>query len=295
VLENQQCLMFQIPESPLWYVSQNRINDALSALKWLRIDEKSAEDELQLLVETQNLTKDHEQEEAQLPIEKFKQFARKLSRPDVYKPFLILLAYFFFQEGSGIYIYLFYSVDIFQYFSTEYNENVITITIGILRLIMSILGAFLMTKFGRRELSIFSGSCMSLSTLVICLYLFTIPLLNEPNHLIAVVCIFFHVGFSMTGFLQIPFILSNELFPVSCRGLMSGVSCSVGYVLIFISVKIYPDLLSCIGMQGVQWCFWAITTAGVVFLALFLPETKGKTFEQISSGFCREQNEVPKV
>lgn len=289
---SQLKLFPQVPESPSWYVSIGQEGKALESLQWLRRDSKNSEKELKTLAEA--FAQKHKQD-CELQTEEsnvFKKAVNKLqkvctnfSQPEVYKPFLILVSFFFFQEGSGIYVFLFYSVQIFQEFGTNYNENVITVTIGVMRLIMAILGAILMSKFGRRQLSVFSGLCMSLALLAVSLYLVLVPMMDHPFHMVPVMCIFFHVGFSMTGFLQIPFILSSELFPARCRGVMGGISCSLGYVLIFISVKMYPDLLALVKIQGVLWSFFCVTAAGVVFLLLFLPETKDRSFEEISDGF----------
>lgn len=219
--------------------------------------------------------------------------AGNFAQADVYKPLFILIAFFFFQEGSGLYIFLFYAVQIFQEFGTSYDESVVTITIGLLRLLMSLLGAYLIGKFGRRQLSIFSGICMSLAMLAVSLYLQFVELIQNPIHIIPVLCVFLHVGSSMIGFQQIPFILSNELFPARCRGLMSGITYSIAYILIFLSVKLYPSLVALIQIQGMLWAFFSITAIGVVFLYNFLPETKDKPFEEISGNFLKPAKSLP--
>lgn len=213
-----------------------------------------------------------------------------MSSPVVYKPFIILLLFFIFQEGSGIYIFLFYSIQIFKEFGTDYDENLINVSIGVFRFFMSILGAFLMAKIGRRPLGMFSGICMSIAMLVVCIYVFISDATQHFYHVIPFICILFHVGFSMTGFLQLPWILTSELFPISHRGLLSGVVSSIAYVFIFISVKIYPDLLPLLQLQGLLWGFFVMSSTGTLFLYFFLPETKNKTLEEISDGFIKEKS-----
>ena len=66
----------------------------------------------------------------------------------VWKPFFILVAFFLFQEGSGIYIILFYAVDFVREVGTgAADESVVSIGVGLARLIMSVVGAFLLCKF----------------------------------------------------------------------------------------------------------------------------------------------------
>lgn len=221
---------------------------------------------------------------------KLKNFFKAISSPVVYKPFIILIFFFIFQEGSGIYIFLFYSIQIFKEFGTDYDENLISVSLGVFRFLMAIIGAFLMSRIGRRGLGMFSGTCMSISMLVVCIYEFLSDSMGHPYHVIPFVCVLFHVGFSMTGFLQLPWILTSELFPISHRGLLSGIVSSIAYVFIFISVKIYPDLLPLLQLQGLLWGFFVMSSVGTLFLYFFLPETKNKTLEEISEGFITRKS-----
>ena len=151
-----------------------------------------------------------------------------------------------------------------------------------------------MSKIGRRPLGIFSGICMSIAMLVVCIYEFVSGPSQHVYHAIPFICILFHVGFSMTGFLQLPWILTSELFPISHRGFLSGVVSSIAYLFIFISVKIYPDLLPILQLHGLLWGFFIMSSTGALFLYFFLPETKNKTLEEISDSFLKEKSSTEK-
>jgi facilitated trehalose transporter len=91
----------------------------------------------------------------------------------VWKPFFILVAFFLFQEGSGIYIILFYAVDFVREVGTgAAYESVVSIGVGLARLIMSVVGAFLLCKFPRKSLAVTSALLMTLAMAAMATYEF---------------------------------------------------------------------------------------------------------------------------
>lgn len=292
-------LNLQVPESPAWYVSRNKLDEAYQSLFWLRRNSRTAETELKTLVNSKieiDDTKDLAKPSKRISLRRAKDFFGVAKSPAVYKPFFILLFFFIFQIGSGIYVFLFYATQIFQEFGTNYNENLITVTIGVFRFLMAIVGALLMAKIGRRPLGMFSGSCMSFALLVVCVYEFFADSMSSTYQFVPFVSILFHVGFSMTGFLQLPWILTSELFPLRCRGLLTGIVSSFAYFSIFISVKFYSDLLRILELKGLLWGFFVMSFLGSLFVYFFMPETKDKSLKDISKGFTekKSQNESQK-
>lgn len=67
------------------------------------------------------------------------------SKPQVYKPLIILLFLFLFQQLSGCYVLIFYTINIFRNlssnFSEKINENMAVMLLGSLRLIMSVIAS----------------------------------------------------------------------------------------------------------------------------------------------------------
>lgn len=273
-------------------MSKNEYDDAYKSLVWLRKDSKVAEVELKGLMssktETENVADksgEYNINRMKISLEKLKDFINFAKSPTVYKPFFILLFFFAFQIGSGIYVILFYATQIFQEFGTKYDEHLITVTIGLFRFVMAIVGALLMSKIGRRPLGMFSGTCMSLALIVLCGYEFMENSMSSTYQFLPLISILFHVGFSMTGFLQLPWILTSELFPLKYRGLLSGIVSAFAYFFIFISVKIYSDLMRILKLEGLLWGFFVMSSLGTLFIYFFLPETKDKSLKDISKSF----------
>lgn len=137
-----------------------------------------------------------------------------------------------------------------QEVGTEMNEYVASIWVACMRLVMSGLGALMIQRLPRTTLAALSGGGMFLAMLAAGFYehLFSsLPPSSRPLPWVPLACFLVHVCVSMLGYLQLPWIMTGELFPLRARGAMGGVVSSLGHLLIFTSVKTYPDLRNAIG------------------------------------------------
>ncbi|KAJ1528408.1 hypothetical protein ONE63_006822 [Megalurothrips usitatus] len=269
-----------VPETPPWLASRGREAEARTALVWLRRSPAAADKELDEIKES--LAHAEKEREAG---------AGRCSfvNPAIWKPFVLLLAFFFFQEGSGIYVVLYYAVSLFQEVGTGMNEYVASIWVACMRLAMSVLGALAIQRLNRTTLACLSGVGMFLAMLVAGFYehLFSsVAPASRPLPWVPLACFLVHVCVSMLGYLQLPWIMTGELFPLRARGAMGGFVSSLAHLLIFTSVKTYPDLRNAIGMDGVLWVFSGLSLCGALFGKLLLPETNGKTLREIEMSFA---------
>jgi facilitated trehalose transporter len=217
--------------------------------------------------------------------------------PTVWKPFFILLAFFIFQEGSGIYVILFYAVDFFREVGTSVDEFMASISVGVARLVMSIVGAALLGRFDRRTLAMTSAIGMTLAMSVTSSYEFIfagVPTHIRPFAWLPAICILIHVCVSMIGMLQLPWIMTSELFPLKVRSFACGLVTAAAHLFIFASVKTYPALSGVLGMSGTLVFFASASFCGAIFVYALLPETKGKTLMEIECEF-RNKNRKRKI
>lgn len=91
--------------------------------------------------------------------------------PNVWKPFLILLVFFAIQQLSGIYVILFYAVNVLKNVGMDVNEYAASVGMAFIRLFTSILGAGLANNLGRRTLASVSGFGMAAAAMGIALSL----------------------------------------------------------------------------------------------------------------------------
>ena len=198
-----------------------------------------------------------------------------------WKPLSILLIIFFLQQFTGAYIVIFYAIQIFEKSgSLEFDQLKCLIVLGIIRFVMAIVSMFLSKKVGRKPLLGTSSLGMGIVILIAAGY---IHFLGQG--LVPIVCLLIFVLFASYGMTTIPWTLIGELLPLSVRGVYSGVSVAVAYLLMFITVKLFLMVLHAIGIVVIFLSFSAVCFSFVFFVYFFVPETFGKTFTEIEKAF----------
>ncbi|KDR07367.1 facilitated trehalose transporter Tret1-2 homolog [Zootermopsis nevadensis] len=95
-----------------------------------------------------------------------------------------------------------------------------------------------------------------------------------------------YIFMSTVGFLTLPWAMIGELFPTRVRGIAGGVTTCCAYLFSFAVVKMYPEMKHALDRQGV-FCFYGVMAVlGTVFVWFFLPETQGKTLEEVELFFA---------
>jgi len=178
---------------------------------------------------------------------------------------------------------------------------------ALIRFVMSIVTSALSHRFGRRALLMTSSSGMALFAVAISL--FSTPasqasvtertsLLGDDeifsNDWVTLVCILLFVCMSAVGVLVLPWTLVGELLPLQSRGVGGGLMVSLAYVLMFFSVKTFPDTIAYLGVHTTFYGFAGISILGTLYVYFFLPETRGKNFLEIQNYF-KESNKLPTI
>ncbi|XP_058824533.1 facilitated trehalose transporter Tret1-like isoform X2 [Topomyia yanbarensis] len=280
-----------VPESPVWLVSKGRIDDAARSLKFLYKNYPQPEHTNQTLSEMHlnALLKEREAkiQEAEKTIGANKSKFRGFLKPTGYKPMIILFWFFLIQQFSGIYITLFFAVTFIKDVGTEVNAYTASIFVGLTRFTMSLLNAWLLKKFPRRQLVMVSTTGMAA-----CMFtsgLFTLWIKDGTTTLtwIPVLCLLLYVCASMVGLLTIPWTMTAELFPTEIRGIGHSLSYSMANTLMFLAVQSYRSMTDLLGgSYAVQWMFAAVSAIGFLFALIFLPETHGKSLAEIEAYFA---------
>ncbi|KAL1123359.1 hypothetical protein AAG570_002444 [Ranatra chinensis] len=267
-----------LPETPAWLASKRRTSQARDVLVKLRGTREEAEREMTQVLQSVGSGENLD----------FRKYALQCLEPTVWKPFLILVVFFLCQEGSGIYILLYYATNIFQEIGSEMNSSLESIMMGLVRLIMSAVGSICIQHFNRKTLAMASGFGMGLTMACSGTYEYLygdMPEKERPFPYLPLVCMLLNVCASMIGMLQLPWLMIGELFPLSVRGVMSGTVSSLAYLFIFATVKVYPNIISCLRLYGMMWLFAGVSLLVVVFTKFFLPETQGKLLIEIENSF----------
>lgn len=273
-----------LPESPPYLLKKGLKEESFKSLMWFRGNSSVVvQSEFDAMSDSDTSTKGTDK----------KSCKEMYLRPSTIKPFFILIILFLLQELSGIYSVLFYAVNFFQDFNMDIDEYLSSIIVGVVRFLMSIVGAVLICKFGRKTLCCVSSGGMGCCLLITAFYVKYYEV-HHGEKLISwlpLLCVLGNVFFSMIGMLPIPWILVGEMFALDVRSIMSGVVICIAQCFIFICVKIYPDLLNLLRFSGTLFSFVVASFVTVIFCQFFLVETRNKSLLEIENYFKKKPSE----
>ena len=150
-------------ESPVWLASKGRDREAERSLAWLKKDTaESVQTELHTMKPDSGAPGNKTTSKPQLA---------SLLLPQAWKPLFILNGYFFFQQFSGIYVVVYYAVDIIRQAEVALDAYVATVLLGVVQLVAGIAVSFALTRCGRRPMSLLSGVGMTICMVGLAVYL----------------------------------------------------------------------------------------------------------------------------
>lgn len=271
-------LLLLIPESPHWFAAQKKRPEALEALAWL-----TGRD-------TADLAEEYIEMERCLGVAQKTGGGgglslRDFALPEIYRPMLISFGMMAYQQMSGINPVIFYSSEIFE--SAGFDDPKLpTITIGAVLVVATVVSCVLMDRAGRRLLLLAAGVPMTLSLAALgtCFYLTSSGPVNGLNWLSLTSVLVFVVCFSL-GVGPISWLIVSELIPTRGRSIINGMATCIVWLLMFLATKEYGRMRRLMNDYGAFWFFAGCSLLGCAFVWFFVPETKGRTLEQIQEIF----------
>ncbi|KAG0714840.1 Facilitated trehalose transporter Tret1 [Chionoecetes opilio] len=208
-----------------------------------------------------------------------------IQKPQNWKPVLVVFLVFICGQFSGFAVVTAYTVDIFNEASTNLDPNTATVIVGIVRFIATLVSAVLLDRVGRKPLLIISaiGSSVGMVSIGAFFYLKATGQ-AEGFGLLPLASLLVYVFFNELGYGPIPWLLSGELIPLAVRTIGNGVAVTAYSLAAFIIGLTFPYLTALMSSYIVFWLYALFSLSGV-FLGVFLPETRGKTLEEIEKFF----------
>ena len=209
---------------------------------------------------------------------------KEFGKPQLYKPFLIMISFFAIQQFSGIFTVFIYAARFSLEAGVVIDEFLSAVIIGIIRLCTNFIIAFASDKYGRKPLAIMSGVGMflSMSGLAFCS---AFPLKGTSLQMLPAVLLYIFVSTGTFGVLTLPFAMVAEIYPQKSRGFAVGLTIAIGFILSFINIKTFSTVFEAFGSFSI-FSFYALIALVAIFFAIFvLPETKGKSLQEIEAHF----------
>jgi len=200
-----------------------------------------------------------------------------LLAPRMLKILLIGCALAVLQQWSGINVLFNYAENIFKQAGLGVNTILLFIVItGVVNMAFTFIALGTVDRWGRRSLMLWGCAGIAVSHLLIGLaYLFKLKGAAVLVFSLAA------IGCYSMSLAPITWVLISEMFPNRIRGAAISVAVSVLWAACFLLTYTFPILERNIGTGNTFWVYAGICAVGFVFIKAFVPETKGKSLEQI--------------
>jgi len=260
------CLV--IPETPRWLAKVGRVDLAMAVLT--KVSGRSVAEK--------------EMAEIQGTIAEESGSVMQLFRPGLRKALFVALFLAIVSELSGITVVLYYGPGILEKAGFSLGEALGGfVSIGLVNVLFTIVAIWLMDIVGRRPL-LFVGNAGAFLALATVGYLF------QTNHtegllLVGMMCLFVACfAFSMG---PIKWVVMSEIFPTKIRGRAMAITTLAVWMTDGVYSKLFPIVRESLGVPGSFFIFAGVLIPQFFFIWKVMPETKGRTLEEIERSWQR--------
>jgi len=268
--------MWFLPDSPRWLVSKSKVQKAKQVLQHVRTESDVTPEitEIQKSMEKQGMG----------GIKGLLQHSLKM-------PLIVGLGLAIFQQITGINTVIYYSPTIFKFAGINAAGPAILAGAGLAGLMwcFHVLAIFLLDRVGRRPL-LLTGVAGQVIGLAILGAAFQFPQLASFKSYVAIGGLGIYVACFAFGLGPIFWLLISEIYPLKVRGAAMSAVTVTNWAMNLIVAVTFLSLVSFLGHALTFWLYGVIAIGAWIFFYKFVPETKGKSLEQIEEHWRSGKN-----
>ncbi|HUI43243.1 MAG TPA: sugar porter family MFS transporter [Terriglobia bacterium] len=264
--------MLFLPETPRWLAERGRTDVAARVLQRIR-GTNQVQAEMQ---EIQTILQQSEERG------RWSDLLSQSARPAL----VIGIGLAIFQQITGINTVIYYAPTIIQSAGIPSASGAILATagIGLVNVLMTVVAMWLIDRTGRRPL-LLTGIAGMIFTLGALGVVFTQPRHDSTIAWVAVITIMLYIASFAISLGPIFWLLISEIYPLKIRGLAEGMAAGSNWGSNFLVSLTFLTLVQALGPSKTFWLYGVLAVASWLFSYYFVPETKGRTLEEIEQSF----------
>lgn len=256
-------LLIFIPESPRWLMRNKRWEKADWVLQMIGGEEYS-------MKRRSEIAASFSESDARVRI---RSLFEKGLRPVLVVGVILAV----FQQWCGINVIYNYAEELFSAADYGVSEILLNIIVtGIVSLVFCLLAIWTVDRWGRRKLMLFG----SLGLAILYSVLGISYIINLEGSAVLLIILLSIAVYSMT-LAPITWVVLSEIFPNRVRAIAMASATTMLWIASSVRVVTVPSINRALSAHGTFWLFAGICLAGFLFIYYRLPETKGKTLEEI--------------
>ncbi|XP_062090774.1 polyol transporter 5-like [Humulus lupulus] len=275
-----------MPESPRWLAMKGRLSDAKQVLGKISSTEAEAELRYEEVVKAAGPAADDGRNCGQWV---WKELVFSPSRP-IRRMLVAAIGLNFFMQASGNDAVIYYCPEVFKAAGIHRKTHLfgVNVIMGLAKTSFVLFSALYLDKFGRRPLLLLGSVGMAISLAGLGLGSKLMESSNSRPTWALVLCIIAvcaDVSFFSIGLGPITWVYSSEIFPTRLRAQATSLAISVNRLVSGAVSMTFLTISKEITFGGMFFVLGGVMVVATVFFYLFLPETKGKTLEEMETIF----------
>jgi sugar porter (SP) family MFS transporter len=195
--------------------------------------------------------------------------------------FLVGLGLAFFQQFVGVNTVIYYSPTILKLTGLSADQSITqALSVGITNVVFTVVAILLLDRVGRRKLLLVGTVGLTVALITLGVFFQSATLQKDAAWLALVALVVFIASFAI-GLGPVFWLMISEIFPLRERSQAMAVCTVVNWASNFLISYFFLDFISWIGKPGTFWIYAGFGVLSVLFFGAKVPETKGRSLEEI--------------